>query len=194
MASLFHTQTFFKDLDEHCKGLDAILQSGADEDVLVDASLLKEVDSRIKAVQEKSADRLLRLAYENSRSKILGLLDAGRKQLNIQPVKYASQAHVEKALKEYTVSIKWPASDVKMQILLTGPYALENLILGVYDLTWPTCISCALGAPLSVNGLIWSIDPLACNPIWEPFLTVDGKMTLKFRVPPSQLWLIMVSS
>ena len=116
MVSLFHTQTFFKDLDEHCKGLDAILQSGADEDVLVDASLLKEVDSRIKAVQEKSADRLLRLAYENSRSKILGLLDAGRKQLNIQPVKYTSQAHVEKALKEYTVSgIK--CSDVKTQIL-----------------------------------------------------------------------------
>ena len=105
--SLFHTQTFFKDLDEHCKGLDAILQSGTDEHVLMDASLLKEVDSRIKAVQEKSADRLLRLAYENSRSQILGLLDAGRKQLNVHPVKYASQAHVEKALKEYTVSIQF---------------------------------------------------------------------------------------
>lgn len=96
-------ETFFKDLDEHCKGLDAILQSGADEEVSVDASLLKEVDSRIKAVQDKSADRLLRLAYENSRTKILGLLDAGRKQLNIQPVKYTSQAHVEKALREYTM-------------------------------------------------------------------------------------------
>ena len=104
---LFHTQTFFKDLDEHCKGLDAILQSGTDEHILMDASLLKEVDSRIKAVQEKSADRLLRLAYENSRSQILGLLDAGRKQLNVHPVKYASQAHVEKALKEYTVSIQF---------------------------------------------------------------------------------------
>ena len=103
LALSFCTQTFFKDLDEHCKGLDAILQSGVDEDVVVDASLLKEVDMRIKAVQEKSADRLLRLAYEKSRSKILGLLDAGRKQLNCQPVKYASQSHVEKALKEYTV-------------------------------------------------------------------------------------------
>ena len=115
---LFHTQTFFKDLDEHCKGLDAILQSGADEHILMDASLLKEVDSRIKAVQEKSADRLLRLAYENSRSQILGLLDAGRKQLNVQPVKYASQAHVEKALKEYMVSIQ--CSGVKINILLTS--------------------------------------------------------------------------
>lgn len=118
LESLFHTQTFFKDLDEHCKGLDAILQSGADEEVSVDASLLKEVDSRIKAVQDKSADRLLRLAYENSRTKMLGLLDAGRKQLNIQPVKYTSQAHVEKALREYTVSIQ--CSDVKTQILLTS--------------------------------------------------------------------------
>lgn len=97
-------QTFFKDLDEHCKGLDAILQSGVDDDVIVDASLLKEVDMRIKAVQEKSVDRLLRLAYEKSRSKILGQLDAGRKQMNCQPIKYASQGHVEKALKEYTVS------------------------------------------------------------------------------------------
>lgn len=105
-------------MDEHCKGLDAILQSGLDDDVAVDASLLKEVDGRIKAVQEKSADRLLRLAYENSRSKILGLLDAGRKQLNCQAVKYASQAHVEKALKEYTVVIQCP--DVKIQILPIG--------------------------------------------------------------------------
>lgn len=118
VASLLPTQTFFKDLDEHCKGLDAILQSGVDEDVMVDASLLKEVDSRIKAVQEKSADRLLRLAYENSKSKILGLLDAGRKQLNIQPVKYASQAHVEKALKEYTVSRH--NLDAKIEILHSG--------------------------------------------------------------------------
>ena len=109
MSSHFRTQTFFNDLDEHCKGLDAILQSGVDEDVVVDASLLKEVNSRIKSVQEKSADRLLRLAYDNSRSKILGLLDAGRKQLSFQPVKYASQAHVEKALKEYTVSIQYLA-------------------------------------------------------------------------------------
>ena len=70
---------------------------------MVDASLLKEVDDRIKAVREKSADRLLRLAYENSKSKILVLLEFGRKQLNGQPVKYASQAHVEKALREYTV-------------------------------------------------------------------------------------------
>lgn len=104
MMSLICIQTFFKDLDEHCKGLDAILQSGVDDDVIVDASLLKEVDMRIKAVQEKSADRLLRLAYEKSRSKILGQLDAGRKQMNCQPIKYASQGHVEKALKEYTVS------------------------------------------------------------------------------------------
>lgn len=118
LVFLFQTQTFFKDLDEHCKGLDAILQSGADEEVSVDASLLKEVDSRIKAVQDKSADRLLRLAYENSRTKMLGLLDAGRKQLNIQPVKYTSQAHVEKALREYTVSIQ--CSDVTKQILLTS--------------------------------------------------------------------------
>lgn len=162
-------------MDEHCKGLDAILQSGADEDVLVDASLLKEVDSRIKAVQEKSADRLLRLAYENSRSKILGLLDAGRKQLNIQPVKYASQAHVEKALKEYTVSIKWPASDVKMQILLTGPYALENLILGIYDLTWPICISCALGAPLS---LVPYLVPGTRKPIENLCLQLTVKIIL----------------
>lgn len=118
LVFLFQTQTFFKDLDEHCKGLDAILQSGADEEVSVDASLLKEVDSRIKAVQDKSADRLLRLAYENSRTKILGLLDAGRKQLNIQPVKYTSQAHVEKALREYTVGIQ--CSDLKAPILLTS--------------------------------------------------------------------------
>ena len=84
----------------------------------MDASLLKEVDSRIKAVQDKSADRLLRLAYENARTKMLGLLDVGRKQLNIQPVKYTSQAHVEKALSEYTVSIQ--CSDVKAQTLLTS--------------------------------------------------------------------------
>ncbi len=131
VLSLFHTQTFFKDLDEHCKGLDAILQSGVDEDVVVDASLLKEVDSRIKAVQEKSADRLLRLAYENSRSKILGLLDAGRKQLNIQPVKYASQAHVEKALKEYTVNVFY--LDVKIQIYPTGLDIHISVIKGEFD-------------------------------------------------------------
>ena len=71
----------------------------------VDASLLKEVDDHIKAVRDKSADRLLRLAYENSRSKILLLLEAGRKQLNCQPVKYSSHAHVEKSLREYTVGI-----------------------------------------------------------------------------------------
>ena len=102
----FRTQAFFKDLDEHCQGLDAIIQSGTEGDVLVDASLLKEVDDRIKAVRDKSADRLLRLAYENSRSKILLLLEAGRKQLDCQPVKYASHAHVQKALREYTVGIE----------------------------------------------------------------------------------------
>ena len=72
---------------------------------MLDASLLKEVDDRIKAVREKSADRFLRLAYENSRSKILVLLEAGRKQMNGQPVKYTSQAHVDKALREYTVCL-----------------------------------------------------------------------------------------
>ena len=102
----FRSQAFFKDLDEHFQGLDAIIQSGTEGDVSVDVSLLKEVDDRIKAVRDKSADRLLRLAYENSRSKILLLLDAGRKQLNCQPVKYTSHAHVEKALREYTVSIE----------------------------------------------------------------------------------------
>ena len=102
----FRTQAFFKDLDEHCQGLDTIIQSGTEGDVLVDASLLKEVDDRIQTVRDKSADRLLRLAYENSRSKILLLLEAGRKQLDCQPVKYASHAHVEKALREYTVGIE----------------------------------------------------------------------------------------
>ena len=84
---------------------------------MVDASLLKEVDDRIKAVREKSADRLLRLAYENSRSKILVLLEAGRKQLNCQPVKYASQAHVEKALREYTVCTQ--CTVIKISVLRT---------------------------------------------------------------------------
>ena len=99
----FRIQTFFKDLDEHCQGLDSILQTGGDEDVVMDASLLKEVDDRVKAVREKSSDRKLRLAYEKSKSKILLLLEAGRKQLLSQPAKYASLPHVEKNLREFTV-------------------------------------------------------------------------------------------
>lgn len=125
-ALLFHTQTFFKDLDEHCEGLDAILQSGSEEDVVVDASLLKEVDDRIKAVREKSADRQQRLAYEHVRSKILVLLEAGRKQLNCQPVKHASQAHVEKALGEHTVCVQ--CAVIKVQILSTVLKKVLNII------------------------------------------------------------------
>ena len=125
-AFLFRTQTFFKDLDEHCEGLDAILQSGGEEDVVVDASLLKEVDDRIKAVREKSADRQQRLAYEHARSKILVLLEAGRKQLSCQPVKYASQAHVEKALGEHTVCVR--CAGIKVQILSTVVKRVLNII------------------------------------------------------------------
>ena len=90
-------------MDEHCKDLDSIVQSGDNEDVVMDASFFKEIDDRIKTVREKSSDRQLRLAYENSRSKILLLLEAGRKQLISQPVKFTSLPHVEKILREYTV-------------------------------------------------------------------------------------------
>ena len=172
LASLFHTQTFFKDLDEHCKGLDAILQSGADEEVSVDASLLKEVDSRIKAVQDKSADRLLRLAYENARTKMLGLLDAGRKQLNIQPVKYSSQAHVEKALREYTVSIQ--CSYVKTQILLTCCCFCYSLCIGEFSYRY----SHDNLTPVLLGFLSTPMTGSEANPRWT--LQVKGKLNSLF--------------
>ena len=90
-------------MEEHCKGLNTILDSGLDGDVVVEPGLLKDVDERVKSVRQKSADRFLRLAYENAKSAILTSIEASQRQINCQPVKYASQAHVEKALRDHVV-------------------------------------------------------------------------------------------
>ena len=76
-----------------------------DEDIVVEESLIKSIESRFVAVREEAPRRWLKLTYEKLKSKTLTLLHSGRQQLSNQPVKFTSQEHVEQVLRDHVVGV-----------------------------------------------------------------------------------------
>ena len=74
-----------------------------DDDIVVEESLIKSVESRFWAVKEEAAARWLKLTYEKQKQKTVALLNSTKQQLSNQPSKFSSQEHVEQVLRDFMV-------------------------------------------------------------------------------------------
>lgn len=101
---VFYLQDFFQDIAEQSKILDSFLESGCDEDIVIEETLLNEVEKRFIAVREMAESRLVKLTHEDIKRTLLMCMDSGRKQLTLQPIKFASRAQMEQVLDEHMVS------------------------------------------------------------------------------------------
>ena len=76
-----------------------------DEDIVVEESLIKSVESRFLAVKEDAAKRWLKLTYEKQKNKAITSVNSAKQQMSSQTTKFSSHDHVEQVLKDHMVFI-----------------------------------------------------------------------------------------